>query len=372
MKKILKYAGMVLAVLIGGLFGVAAGMLMKKASLKFGGFENPFLSIVLFILLLYLAFFLQIVIHEAGHLVFGLMSGYKFCSYRIGSIMFVKKEGKLKIRHYSLQGTGGQCLMAPPSPYNKDMPVILYNLGGVLANLITAAIAAGLLFLLRQFIIAVYFFPVFILAGVLFGFMNGIPFRVGGIDNDGNNALHLQKNETSRRCFWIQMKINSMITDEIRLKDMPAEWFEIPEPKMLKDSLCASIGAFACNRAMDSMDFEEAKAIGEKMLDTKTGMLDIHRYLIVSEVIFCDLVLEGTREKIEKLQTPEFKKYQKVLSGQPGILRTQYACALLYDKDEKKAEEYLKKFNRLARNYPHQSEILGERELMEYARSRCL
>lgn len=369
MKKILKYAGMVLA---GGVFGAAAGVFMVRTSLKFGAFENPFLSLGLFILLLYLAFFLQIVIHEAGHLVFGLISGYEFCSYRIGSIMLVKKEGKIKIRHYSLQGTGGQCLMSPPSPYKRDMPVILYNLGGVFANFITAAVGAVLLLLLKQFFAAVYIFPVFILAGILSGLMNGIPLRMGGMDNDGNNALHLRRNETTRRCFWIQMKMNSMITEEVRLKDMPEEWFEIPEPEMLKNPLCASVGAFACNRAMDKMDFEEARAIGEKLLEMKTGMLDIHRYLIASEVIFCDLVLEGAREKIEKLQTPEFRKYQKALSGQPGILRTQYAYALLYDKDEKKAEEYLKKFNRLARNYPHQSEILGERELMEYARSRCL
>ena len=44
---------------------------------------------------LLLANFLQTVIHEAGHLVFGLLSGYQYCSFRIGSFMWIKQDGKI-------------------------------------------------------------------------------------------------------------------------------------------------------------------------------------------------------------------------------------------------------------------------------------
>ena len=85
-------------------------------------------------------------IHEAGHLVFGLATGYKFLSYRIGSFTFIKEEGRIKVKRYVLPGTGGQCLMSPP-PYSSSMPYVLYNAGGAIFNFLSF-----LLFLLFFFL----------------------------------------------------------------------------------------------------------------------------------------------------------------------------------------------------------------------------
>ena len=60
------------------------------------------------LLLLYVAMFLQLVIHEAGHLVFGLLSGYRFSSFRIGSFMLLsqglQREAALKFRSSLFKG----------------------------------------------------------------------------------------------------------------------------------------------------------------------------------------------------------------------------------------------------------------------------
>ena len=93
---------------------------------------------------LLVANFLQTVIHEAGHLVFGLMSGYQYCSFRIGSFMWIKQDGKMRVKRFSLAGTGGQCLMAPPDLVDGKMPYVLYNMGGCLANLIVSVIPAAI------------------------------------------------------------------------------------------------------------------------------------------------------------------------------------------------------------------------------------
>lgn len=57
--------------------------------------------------------FIQIIIHEAGHLVFGLLSGYEFVSFRIGSITLAKYDNKYCFKRFHIAGTGGQCLMMP-------------------------------------------------------------------------------------------------------------------------------------------------------------------------------------------------------------------------------------------------------------------
>lgn len=38
-----------------------------------------------------LGYFIHIFLHEAGHLVFGLLSGYQFSSFRVGNAVLFKK-----------------------------------------------------------------------------------------------------------------------------------------------------------------------------------------------------------------------------------------------------------------------------------------
>ena len=97
-------------------------------------------SVLLLPLLLYAAFLLQIILHEAGHWCFGAMTGYRCYSFRIFNLCFVMLDGKVQLRRMSLPGTGGQCLMSPPDLHDGKMPCLLYNLGGVLMNLLTAVL----------------------------------------------------------------------------------------------------------------------------------------------------------------------------------------------------------------------------------------
>ena len=96
---------------------------------------------LLAILILLFSIFLQVLLHEGGHLVCGLATDYRFVSFRIFNLTFIRKDGKLCIKRFSLAGTGGQCLLTPPERPLEDIPTTLYNLGGVLANLLTAILA---------------------------------------------------------------------------------------------------------------------------------------------------------------------------------------------------------------------------------------
>ena len=84
------------------------------------------------LVVLFAAIPFSIVMHELGHLIGGLLTGYRLVSFRIFSFMLVKIDGKWQHRRSSVPGTGGQCLMAPPRIKNGDYPLALYNLGGIL------------------------------------------------------------------------------------------------------------------------------------------------------------------------------------------------------------------------------------------------
>ena len=91
---------------VGAVVGYSIG---KIAGDSLSKVDTP--NIILLLIAGVVVFILQVIIHEAGHLVFGLLSGYKFISFRVFDFKIIKDgNGKLKIRFERLAGTGGQCL----------------------------------------------------------------------------------------------------------------------------------------------------------------------------------------------------------------------------------------------------------------------
>lgn len=281
-----QYIGVAFFVLIGGVCGLAMGMYIEKWASADRPLSENLLSLLGLFLAMYAAIFGQLIIHEAGHLVFGLLSGYKFSSFRIMSYMWVKENGKIRFRRLTIAGTGGQCLMSPPDLVDGKVPVVLYNLGGSLMNII-----AGVIFLILYFVLeSVPFFATVMLIVAIIGFwlaiMNGIPMRMGTVDNDGYNAFSLTRNDDALRSFWIQLKVNDQIARGIRLKDMPDEWFVVPSDEAMKNSMVAVVGVFACNRLMDAHRLEEADKLMEHLLEIDSGMVGLHRNLMICDRMY--------------------------------------------------------------------------------------
>lgn len=316
---------------------------------------------------IYTAVFLQIILHEAGHLLFGWMTGYQFLSFRIGSFIWLKKDEGIKFGRFKLAGTAGQCLMQPPNMKNGRIPYVLYNLGGSIINIFSAAISIILFFTCSNNQFLAILFILIAVVGIIFGLLNGIPLQLGQVNNDGYNALSLGKNLEAMRAFWIQLKVSEQIAKGVRLKDMPDEWFTLPSPKSLKNAVIAVIGVFACNRMMDAGELEKADEAMVKLLQIDTGIVDLHRCLLVVDQIYCELVNKNRRECLDKLLTKHQKKFMQSMKSFPSVLRTKYTYALLKEKDENQASNIKSAFDKIARNYPYPQEIVSEQELMEYA-----
>ena len=63
---------------------------------KTGMLETVGVSLLAILILLF-SIFLQVLLHEGGHLVCGLATGYRFVSLRIFNLTFIRKDGKLCI-----------------------------------------------------------------------------------------------------------------------------------------------------------------------------------------------------------------------------------------------------------------------------------
>ena len=119
-----QYIGMAFMMLIGAMCGFIMVWYIDKSSADTPLYQE-ILSLVGLFLGMYVALFFHMIVHEAGHLVFGLMTGYKFCSFRVASFMWLKENGKLKFKRLTLAGTGGQCLMRHPAYHHRPSVLLL-------------------------------------------------------------------------------------------------------------------------------------------------------------------------------------------------------------------------------------------------------
>lgn len=362
-----KYAAMLFFMLIGAV----CGFVMVNYLDSVLAYELPFREYILVLLLLlaglYAAIFIQILIHESGHLVFGLLSGYRFSSFRIGNLMWIKENGRIRFCRMSVVGTGGQCLMCPPDMSDGKIPFVLYNLGGSLMNLISVLFFTVLYFLCRGILYLPLFFLMLIVSGIGIALMNGLPIRYGMVDNDGYNAKMLGKSPDALRSFWLQMKINEQLAKGIRPKDMPEEWFSIPEDVGLGNSMTAVMAVFCENRLMDEHAFSEAAELIDRLQSADAAIIGLHRNMLTCDRLYCELTGECRKETIEKFYTKELVKFMKQMGRFPSVLRTEYTYALLYDRDLEKAEKVRLLFEKSAKTYPYASDIESERELMQIA-----
>lgn len=361
----------VFAVLLTALAMCACGVLIGRSMEVMADEGRGTAAVALTFIVLYLgvvlAALLQMAVHELGHLVCGLLTGYGFVSYRLMGWMLVKRPDGFKLKRFSLPGTGGQCLLSPPEPENGEFPFVLYNLGGVLFNLLAAVVSFVLALIPYGFFPVTAFWLISGIVGAALALTNGIPLRTKYVNNDGRNALDLKCSAEARRCLRAQLQINAATTRGARLKDMPDEWFAAPDKEALRNSLCATVSVFACLREMDRLRFSSAGRMAEELLRSDAGLAGVHRYILASQLLFCELVGENRPDVLETYRTKGYLRFEKAMRGDPAILCVRYAWELLANRDEPAAEAALAQFERVAKTYPHESEIASDRELLACA-----
>lgn len=351
--------GAVLYILVCGLIGGVIGVVLGES-----GAEMDFTTLLGIMVLFVVMLYVHIIVHEAGHAIFGMLTGYKFLSYRVGSFMWEKgQDGKVRLSRFSLAGTAGQCLLSPPDYNGGNYPYVWYNLGGALVNILLAVLAGAALLLFPMGKWATTALAMLALTGLFLGLMNGLPLPGHGVNNDGSNIVAISRSPEARRAFWLQMKVNQQLAWGKRLKELPEEYFA-PFPEEARANVMVStMAVMAANRQMDALNLEEAANLMQSLMEDK-HVLGLYRQLMTFDMALIELVNGQPGDMVEKLGSKELQQFAKAMKNFPSVLRTQYAVALLKDKDEKKAATLRTAFDKMAAQYPHESEIAGERELM--------
>ena len=353
---------LVLYFVIGALFGAW----LTFSSRVRGRFDANFLSMIVLLLCFYVGVLIHTVFHEAGHMVFGLLTGYGYVSFRVLRWTWVRKDGRLIVRKYSLPGTLGQCLLSPPKGYADmaDAPYVLYHLGGVIANLFVTAILMGLSLLFSGLYGRIICCGL-ALAGFFLACSNAIPNEPGKLNNDGRNLLELRRSAEVRRDMHKQLEMTALQADGVRMRDMPDALFEANPESAKTSMISAAVFAAKENRWMDMQQFEEA----DKLIDLLTVQdlylsSQIQKSLLRMDKLYLK-ALAGECPELEKQDQKVLKAYRALLS----VCRTNYALALV-SGDTARAEAALSDFEKLASDYPYSGELAAEQALIALANER--
>lgn len=348
---------------IGFLAGFLAISLIPD---EFGDASFFIIPILLFSILG--GYLVQFIVHEAGHLLFGLLSGYTFVSFRVGNLMVIKKNEKYRFANMNLPGTGGQCLMAPPEYNNGDFPFILYNLGGVLLNIVASSIA----------FIAIgdnthTFFNIvlvgFALGGLLVTVTNGIPMIIGGIPNDGYNIREMQKDKKLRQAFWIQLAVNDELTQGKRPRDLSFDDFSIDSPDQLTKPLITAVQLLHYSRSLDQLDFEQAEAYLQDFTPYMEEIVSLYQHEINLECLFMEVINENRPDVVNNLYDDDLANHIKRTKNWLNRKRILMAYEWFHMKNKDKAMTYYHELRALVDRHPLEGEARMEIELTDWIKS---
>jgi hypothetical protein len=318
----------------------------------------------------YAAFSLQMPLHELGHLAFGKLTGYELLVFRIGSFMWIQKEGNLQFRRVKFAASGGQCLMVPPESSDGKIPYLLYNLGGIIVNFTLALIAIALALLTSDIEFLSLFFMLVAAFGMVFVVMNGIPVVAGKQHNDAYNIYTISKVEGGMRAYETQLRISEQTVKGKRLKEMPASWFELPSQEAMSNGLFASLGVFAYKRMLDLLEIEQADLIMARLqeLDSLTAT---QGGFIIADRVYCELLGDNRIGILDYWLEKRQSNFMDAHKTEPAIIRTIFSYELLQKKNKDLANNFKKVFDQVTETYPFPQELAMERELMAYAEEKA-
>lgn len=284
----------------------------------------------------------QLVLHEAGHLVAGLLTGYRFLSFRVFRLTLVKTDAGLRWKRFHIAGTGGQCIMELPADQEVEtVPWFWYNAGGVAMNLAVAALSVVLLRWADPGLVGFAVLAMLAFVGLAMALMNCIPANVGGVSNDGHNIWMLWRRPGERRYFLRSLQIVGQMSRGLRMSEMPEAWTE-DCPVSAASSYLELVSRTAYMSLLeDRRELTRAREVAEELMGLGDKLPQLLRMEVAGERVMLELLTTGRQEVVEELWTKELARYTESGSRYSPIkCAVLYAVELLHNHDAARADTY--------------------------------
>lgn len=274
----------------------------------------PIYAIVLLgIVGLVLCVYFGIVLHELGHLAFGLMGQMKFKSLNLPFISVTDVNGRLKLSFSVKKSFLGVCEMFPPRFGNAGKSFALMAAGGPAGSLLMLAL--NVLFLVLAPYISGYLVVLFGLsAPITFAIFleNAFPMRVSGARTDGAQLLEIARGTPSSKVMVAVLAVQSAY----RAGYSPAEinWISLYDdvPQLPDDDpnylyLLSSRYLFALDGGYDDL----LKDADKRLRELYPRLPDFFSEQLLPDLFFNSLYLAPDNTFVKANVEPVFKLLSK-------------------------------------------------------------
>jgi hypothetical protein len=169
----------------------------------------------------WLALFTVLAVHELGHVLVGMFTGYRFISIRVGLLQINTPFRVTWGRKGSIPGAAGFALMVPTHSRGLRRRAIVKLLAGPLANL---ASGLAVIFLAPA---STVFSTCFVAFSIFVGLVNLIPFRSKAMFSDGKRILMLLRNSQQGERWLALMQIIADLRNGIQSDDLRTDFLAI-------------------------------------------------------------------------------------------------------------------------------------------------
>ena len=321
------------------------------------------------VLIMFVAVFLQIILHEAGHGVAALIRGWRFISFMIMGWVISRKDGRFHLSRFNIPGAGGQCLMLPPEEGDTDGGIAFYNAGGVLMNCIVALVSLGVVLLYGRALPweLMILFSSLVFVGAGFALINGIPAVMGGLPNDGKNIQQLRKDAFSTKVFLTTMRAIGLMQQGQTIEQIATDYLCDGRQLDYNNPIHQMALSFDISLAMARLDFEKAHALFADADQHQDEIVDIYRNELTFERIYLYLVSPREECTVDAYNEKDFTQYMNAqCSFRPTALRTKYAYTRLHEHNEEEAVKLYAQFQKVCERYHIQGEVQTEKKLVDY------
>lgn len=314
------------------------------------------------IVVMYFIYLSQCFIHELGHMIFGLLSGCKVLSFRIGNYAIVKENSQIRIKIHKVKGSGGQCLLGEPKR-NYMVSQYFIILGGVIFNICLSITSYIISFHASVVIKAICYLSCFV--GMVFIVMNGLPLNCLSILNDGKCLMLVRNNRDAQRYYYIQSKICRLLFESVSYGDMPEECMIIEGNSQLDNELIGYLALVRYYHYLENKEYKMAiKCLSqfepyEKRMG-KEELIDLYY-----EKLYIELLTLKREYVIEALINSNIlvndfnigSNYSNTVNNDINRLRVRMAYELIYTKNNLRGMQHYVKAKSLLNKHQAAGEV---------------
>jgi len=338
---------------------IILGVLLGFFSSHF--FEINYDHLLIFLLVVYLTFFVQIIIHELGHFVVGKILGYRFIFLRLGPVAIEIKNNKLRLVIKRNKGYGGACGMLPP---NEGIPLkrqLWFYAGGSIFNILTLIPLFGIIFSHSSGLVFTISITA-ILCTTIIVLLNLWPVSSGNHPNDGRIIFGILANSPLAADLVQETNLSAALASGKRPSELMIEPLDEKRLTIIDSAITLTLLNIHYFKALDTDNFQSLARYIYVFENNLANSLSFVAVPMNYELIYYYSAIDHNKEQAEKYYTriDTHLVADRDINGR----RVLAAYEFYINDNPKKARQYclegLASFN----NFPLKGQAIMEKALL--------